>query len=275
MSQGALLGARQLRALLDAHGVVPKKSLGQNFVIDPNTILKVVSCAGLTGEERVIEIGAGAGSLTVALAHAAAHVTALEYDQRLIPVLRETLAGATNVDLIHADAMDFDFEEVAAGSLVANLPYNVAATLVLKVLEEAPSISRLTVMTQKEVGERLAALPGSPPYGITSVLVARWGAARLAGRISRRAFFPVPNVDSVVVTVQRRDPPATGDHSTFYSVVKAAFSQRRKTLRNTLASLAGSPAVSEQRLSAAGITPDLRAEEISPQQFERLARFFE
>ena len=272
MTEAELLGARRLRALLAAHGVTPRKSLGQNFVIDPNTIRKVVSCADLRGEETVIEIGAGAGSLTLALASVARRVIAVELDGRLLPVLEESLGSAPNVEVVQGDALTFDFAAAGASKLVANLPYNIAATLVLKVLEEAASIDVLTVMTQKEVGERLAAAPGDAAYGATSVLVAYWGRAKVAARISRRAFYPVPNVDSVVVTVSREGRPGAPRPDAFYRVVKAAFSQRRKTLRNTLASLAGSAAAAEEGLRAAGVDPDARAEELSAAAFLAITR---
>lgn len=265
------LGARRLRALLEHHGVSPARPLGQNFVIDPNTIAKVVAAARLAPGEHVLEIGAGAGSLTCALARAVARVTALEVDARLLPVLREVLAGFDNVTVVHGDALEVDLNAFGAGALVANLPYNIAATLVVRVLESAPGISTLTVMTQREVGERLAASPGSKVYGATSLLCAFHARASIAGQVSRRAFFPVPNVDSVIVRLERTARPP-GDPEAFRRVVKAAFSQRRKTLRNALAGLAGSPGAAEDLLSRAGLDPSARAEEVGLQGFVALSR---
>lgn len=265
------IGARRLRTLLERHGVSPARPLGQNFVIDPNTIAKVVAAAQLGPGEHVLEIGAGGGSLTVALARAAGRVTAVEVDARLLPVLRETLAGCDNVTVVHGDARALDLNAFGAGALVANLPYNIAATVVLRVLESAPGIAALTVMTQREVGERLAAAPGSKVYGATSVLCALHARARVVAPVSRRAFFPAPNVDSVIVRLERTPPPAA-DPEAFRRVVKAAFSQRRKTLRNALAALAGSPDAAAAALVRAGLDPGARAEQVGPEGFAALAR---
>ena len=274
MSDPELLGARAVRSLLDRHGIRLKKSLGQTFVVDPNTIRKVVAIANVGADDHVLEIGAGAGSLTVALAAAARRVTAIEIDQRLAPVLAEVTGSLGNVDLLMGDAMELDLEAGGPTRVVANLPYNIAASVVLRVLGDAPSIADLTVMTQREVGERLAARAGSDPYGLTSVLVAFHGSAEVAGRISRNAFFPVPGVDSVIVKIERRAEPEV-DRETFYRLVKAAFGQRRKTLRQSLAMVAGSPAEAEKLLSGAGLDPGARAEEIPPAGFVALARRFE
>ena len=266
-----LLGAARVRELLSAHGVHPKRSLGQNFVIDPNTIRKVVEVAGVTDADGVLEIGAGCGSLTLGLAARAANVTAVEIDDRLVAALAESLSGTTNVDLVHADALAFDLSDVRASILVANLPYNIATHLVLRVLEEAPQIGALVVMTQKEVGERLAAGPGSKAYGQTSVMVRYFGHAHVAAQISRRAFYPVPNVDSVLVRISREDPPDVA-RDRLFDLVRAAFSQRRKTLRNTIAALAGSSQKAEEALVRAGIPARARAEELGLEQFVALTK---
>ena len=171
MTDGPLLGARRLRELFETHGIRPHKELGQNFVVDPNTIRKVVDVAGDLADETVLEIGAGAGSLTLGLARAARGVIAVEFDDRLVPALRESLRGIGNVTIVAADAMKLDYATVDASEVVANLPYNIAVPLVITVLEHAPQISSLTVMTQREVGERLAATAGSKSYGQVSVLV--------------------------------------------------------------------------------------------------------
>ncbi len=268
----ALLGAARIRSVLDAHGVRPTKALGQNFVIDPNTIRKTISLAAIAPGERVVEVGPGAGSLTLGLAGAARRVIAIERDARLLPVLDEVLSGASNVEVVNADALQVDFAALDATSLVANLPYNIAATLVLKVLEEAPGIERLTVMVQREVGERLAAEPGAEAYGATSVLVSFFAQARVATSVSRNAFWPVPNVDSVIVVIERRPATPDVDVEVFFRTVKAAFGQRRKTLRNALAVVAGSTDAAQAWLRAAGIEPGRRAEDVAPADYVRLAR---
>lgn len=260
MSEPTLLGARRLRRILEDHGVHPSKARGQNFVVDPNTIEKVVSVAGVDPQDRVLEIGAGAGSLTLALARVAARVTAVEIDARLVAALRGVVAGLDNVDVIEADALRLDLAALGANRLVSNLPYNIAASVVLRVLEETPQISTQTVMTQKEVGERLAARPGSPAYGLPSALVAYWGRARVAARVSRNAFYPVPNVDSVVVVVERNPILPDVDRERLFAVIRAAFGQRRKTLRNSLADLAGSPDAAAAAIGAAGLAPMARPE---------------
>lgn len=266
-----LLGARRLRELCARHGIRPQKSLGQNFVIDPNTIRKVVDVSGIRPDDRVLEFGAGCGSLTLGLAAHADHVVALEIDDRLVALLKDSLSGVENVTVVHADAMSVDLTAIDATTLVGNLPYNIATHLVLRVLEEAPRISKLTVMAQREVGERLAAGPGSKAYGQTSVMVAYFGRARVVSQISRRAFYPVPNVDSVVVQIERHEPPEI-DRETLFRIVRAAFSQRRKTLRNTIAGPAGSTDAAERALERAGLSPRARAEELSLNEFVALAQ---
>jgi 16S rRNA (adenine1518-N6/adenine1519-N6)-dimethyltransferase len=269
----APLGARALMDALARHGVRPAKSLGQNFVVDPNTIRKVVAAAKLQETDRVLEIGAGAGSLTVALA-SCAHVIALERDPRLIPVLEELFAGAPNVDVVEADALHVDLGTFGANRMVANLPYNIAATLVVKTLDEAPDVDVSTVMTQREVGERLAAGVGSKAYGLTSVMVRFFARAEVVARISRRAFYPIPNVDSVLVRVTRETTKGEAgvDKDRFFSVVRTAFGQRRKTLRNSLGPLAGSASAAEELLARAGIDPGLRAEDLDVDAYIAIAR---
>ncbi len=262
MSSAGLLGPRALRVALDRHGVRPDKSLGQNFVIDPNTIRKILDVAAVSRRDRVLEIGAGAGSLTLGLAAVAAHVTAVEYDRRLLPVLREVLADAVNVEVLEADALVLDFAATDANCLVANLPYNIATSVILRALEQGRRITELTVMTQKEVGERLAAEPGSKAYGQTSVMVRYFAETKVAAKVSRKAFFPVPGVDSVVVRMTRRADLPGGDRDRLFAVIRAGFSQRRKTLRNALAALAGSPERADRAIRAAGLEPGTRAEDV-------------
>lgn len=264
-----LMGARRITGLFRQYGIRPKKSLGQNFVIDPNTIRKVVDIAGIGPDDDVLEIGAGAGSLTIGLAGRARRVVAWEFDSALIPVLSEVLEGLANVEIVAGDALRMDFADLAVTKLVGNLPYNIAATLVIKALGEASQISHLTVMTQLEVGRRLAARAGDEEYGMPSVMVAAFGTARVAARISRKAFFPQPNVDSVVVTVER-DQGLGIQTAKLFPVVKAAFAQRRKTLRNNLAEIAGSPDRAEDVLRRAGIDPGTRAEQVDLEGFVRI-----
>lgn len=262
-----LLGARRLRELLDQHGVRPSKSLGQNFVVDPNTIRKVVAVSGVGPDDHVLEIGAGAGSLTLGLAAAAARVTALEFDRALHPVLAETLRGVENVEVVHADATKLDWAAVDAQALVANLPYNIATPLVLGALAGAPSLRSMTVMTQREAGERLAAGPGSKAYGHVSVFVAFYAVASVAAPISRKVFYPEPNVDSVLVRIVRREPPRDSDPARLFSLTRAAFSQRRKTLRSSLAGAVAEPGRLPDALRAVGVIPTARPEELGIEEW--------
>lgn len=271
-TSGALLGPRRLRQLLDRHGVRPRKALGQNFVVDPNTIRKVVDLSGVRTDDRVLEIGAGAGSLTLGLAAVAARVIAVEFDPRMLPVLTEAVSGLINVDIIEADALSLDLASIDATRMVGNLPYNIATPLVLRTLERAPQLAELTVMTQKEVGERLAALPGAKSYGQASVLVRYFSEPKVVARVSRQAFWPVPGVDSVIVRLSRRPGVLDVPFDRFSAVVKTAFSQRRKTLRNTLAPLSDSTAGIEEVIRAAGINSGARAEEIDLDGFAAIAR---
>ncbi len=261
-----------MRAAFEAHGLRPTKALGQNFVIDPNTIRKVVDVAGVQKTDRVLEIGAGAGSLTLGLAAVADKVTAIEFDHRLLPVLEEMLAGVSNVEVIAADALEVDLSGLDARILVANLPYNIAVPVVMRVLEHAPTIETLVVMTQREVGERLAASPGSKTYGQVSVLVNYYAEVSLAGKVSRRAFWPVPNVDSVLVRLVRHPPPDV-DRALLIRVVKAAFGQRRKTLRNALLG-AGFQGIGDA-VVAAGLDPAVRAEDLALGDFVTLVQVIE
>ena len=269
------LGAARTRELLERHAIRPSKSLGQNFVIDPNTVRKIVRLAGVGPDDRVLEIGPGAGSLTLELARAARAVVAVETDSGLFPVLEETLAGVSNVEVIAGDAMRIDLGSFGANRLVANLPYNIAAPLVVRSLQDAPGLADLTVMAQKEVGERLAAPVGSKVYGQVSVIVAFFAEAKVLMQVSRQAFYPVPNVDSVVVRITRREPPTEVDRTLLFEVVRTAFSLRRKTLRNSLGPAAGSPEAAEKVLTEAGVGPGERPERVDLGEFVRVARALE
>lgn len=257
-----LLGVRRIRELLGQHGVMLTKSLGQNFVVDPNTIRKVVDLADVGPDDHVLEIGAGAGSLSLELARRAREVTALEIDERLKPILVETLGGIGNVTVSFEDVLRTDLSSIGASKVVANLPYNIAAQSVIKVLQEAASVETLCVMTQREVGERLAAQPGSKTYGLSSVLVGFHAHASVAGRISRNVFFPMPNVDSVLVRIVRRDDHPRELEPAFVAVARAAFGQRRKNIRNSLAAIAPVEQV-EKALETAAIDPACRAESLA------------
>jgi len=273
MTNDRLLGARRIRELFEAHGIRPHKELGQNFVIDPNTIRKVVDVAGDLNGKVVLEIGAGAGSLTLGLAGAARRVIAVEFDARVVPALREALIGIDNVEVAEADAMKLDYATLEATVMVANLPYNIAVPLVITVLETAPQMTSLTVMTQREVGERLAASPGNKSYGQVSVLVGYWSRANVAARISRNAFFPVPTVDSVLVRIDRRETPDV-PYARLNELVKAAFGQRRKTLRNTLGPLGSSVSEVERSIRDAGVDPSARPETVALDGWVAITRQF-
>jgi 16S rRNA (adenine1518-N6/adenine1519-N6)-dimethyltransferase len=259
----------QVEALLDRYGLAPSRALGQNFVVDPNTVRRIARLAEVGPGDAVVEIGAGLGSLTLALTETGASVTALEVDRHLLPSLRET-AEPAGARIVAADALRADWGEILRGSeqwmLVANLPYNVATPLLLGVLDEVPRVTRMLVMVQAEVGERLVAGPGSRDYGIPSVKVAYWAEAALVGRVPRSVFLPRPRVDSVLVRVTRRPEPAvTADPARLFDLVRRAFGQRRKMLRRSLG-----PAVTPAAFADAGVRPEARPEELSVEEWGRL-----
>jgi len=274
-----LLGAAEIRALATDLDVTPTKKLGQNFVVDANTVRKIVHTARVAASDRVVEIGPGLGSLTLAILETGAPVTAVEIDHRLAARLPETAAahgvpdGALTV--IDADALRVTELPGDPNVLVANLPYNVSVPVLLHFMEHFPSIQRGVVMVQAEVGERLAAPAGSKVYGTPSVKAAWYGRWRLAGTVSRQVFWPVPNVDSVLVAFDR-DPEPRGDEDErrrLFQVVDAAFGQRRKMLRQALAGiLGGSAAQASDVLERAGVAPTARGEELSIDQFVAIAR---
>ena len=266
------LTRRQAIDLLDRHGITPSRALGQNFVVDPNTVRRVARLAGVGPGDHVVEIGAGLGALTSALAATGAAVVAVELDRHLLPVLDEVLADAVpRPTVVHGDARTLDWEAVLAGhdewKLVANLPYNVATPLVLDVLDDVPAVRELVVMVQREVGERLAAAPGSSAYGIPSVKVAYWATAHVVGHVGPNVFLPRPKVESVLVRIVRRDRPATpADPARLFSLVRAGFGHRRKMLRGALAGLVGA-----DDFARAGVAPEARAEQLSVEDWGRLA----
>jgi 16S rRNA (adenine1518-N6/adenine1519-N6)-dimethyltransferase len=258
----------EMRRLLERHGINPKTTLGQHFLADPNITRRVVSVAAIELGDRVIEVGAGTGTLTRALVEAGATVTAIEIDQRLRPLLEEALAGLP-VDLIFADALRLDYQHVLGGlrwKAVANLPYQVGSQLVLDWLRLVPQITEMTVMVQLEVAQRFAARPGSPAYGLPSVVAALYGTVKLAFRVPPQVFYPAPRVESAVIRVVRHEPPPAAVGA--LELAAAGFGQRRKMLRKSLSVVVDDP---EPMLRAAGIDPTLRAENLSPDDFVRLA----
>ena len=272
------LGAAQIRELAARLGLRPTKQWGQNFVVDANTVKKIVRIAGVGPKDVVVEVGPGLGSLTLALLPEAGHVTAVEVDPALAAALPETVkslapAYADRLTLVHADALRVrELPGPPPTALVANLPYNVSVPVVLGFLEAFPSLERVLVMVQLEVAERLAAKPGSKVYGVPSVKAAWYADVRLAGTVSRSVFWPVPNVDSGLVSLVRRPAPeTTASREEVFAYVDAAFAQRRKTLRAALASWAGSPVRAEEILRAAGIDPRARGEQLDVGAFAAIA----
>lgn len=272
------LGAAQIRELAARLGLRPTKQWGQNFVVDANTVKKIVRLAEVGPKDVVVEVGPGLGSLTLALLPAAGHVTAVEVDPALAAALPETVkslapAYADRLTLVHADALRVrELPGPAPTALVANLPYNVSVPVVLGFLESFPSLERVLVMVQLEVAERLAAKPGSKVYGVPSVKAAWYADVRLAGTVSRSVFWPVPNVDSGLVSLVRRPAPeTTASRKDVFACIDAAFAQRRKTLRAALATWAGSPARAEEILRAAGIDPRTRGEQLGVEAFAAIA----
>ena len=272
-----MLGAAAVRELLDRHGIEPSRALGQNFVVDPNTIERIVRAAGVGAGDRVVEIGPGVGSLTTGLLEAGAEVVAIELDQHLIPALSEAVSseaeGEAPFEVVHGDANDIDWADFFAGreqsgwKLVANLPYNVAAPVVLRALDEAPQIAEVLVMVQREVAERLAAGPGSATYGIPSVKVAYWGSAEVVGKVPASVFHPVPKVESALVRIVRAERPATdADADVVFDLVRRAFGQRRKMLRRSL-----SGAIDAAGFEAADVPETARPQDLDIAAWGRLA----
>jgi 16S rRNA (adenine1518-N6/adenine1519-N6)-dimethyltransferase len=279
VSEGArLLGPAKVRALADQLGLRPTKRLGQNFVHDPNTVRRIVRAAGLTADDVALEIGPGLGSLTLGLLEAVAAVHAVEIDPVLAARLPLTIADrapglADRLTVTTADALRLraaDLPSPTPTALVANLPYNVGVPVVLHLLAEFDSIRHGLVMVQAEVAERLAAAPGGRTYGVPSAKLAWFAAARRVGPVPRAVFWPVPNVDSGLLAFERRSPPP-GDRAAVFAVIDAAFAQRRKVLRSALAGWAGSAAVAEEVLRAAGVDPTARAERLGIDDFARIA----
>ncbi|MER7955546.1 16S rRNA (adenine(1518)-N(6)/adenine(1519)-N(6))-dimethyltransferase RsmA [Streptomyces sp. NPDC096030] len=275
----ALLGPADIRELAAALGVRPTKQKGQNFVIDANTVRRIVRTAEVRPDDVVVEVGPGLGSLTLALLEAADRVTAVEIDDILAGALPSTIAARLPAKqdrfaLVHSDAMDVqELPGPAPTALVANLPYNVAVPVLLHMLDRFPTIERTLVMVQAEVADRLAAKPGNKVYGVPSVKANWYAEVKRAGAIGRNVFWPAPNVDSGLVSLVRRTEPVatTASKAQVFAVVDAAFAQRRKTLRAALAGWAGSPAAAEEALVKAGISPQARGEALTVEEFARIA----
>ncbi|MET7557558.1 16S rRNA (adenine(1518)-N(6)/adenine(1519)-N(6))-dimethyltransferase RsmA [Streptomyces albidoflavus] len=277
--QDALLGPSDIRELATALGVRPTKQRGQNFVIDANTVRRIIRTADVRPDDVVVEVGPGLGSLTLGLLETARHVTAVEIDDTLAAALPATVearlpARAAHFALVHSDALRVtELPGPAPTALVANLPYNVAVPVLLHMLEHFPTIERTLVMVQSEVADRLAAAPGSKVYGVPSVKATWYAEVKRAGAIGRNVFWPAPNVDSGLVSLVRRDgPPATtATREQVFAVVDAAFAQRRKTLRAALSGWAGSAAAAEAALVAAGVSPQARGESLTVEEFAAIA----
>ena len=273
MSQ--LLGATDIRRLAAELDVTPTKKLGQNFVHDANTVRKIISLAGVAPGDVVLEVGPGLGSLTLGLLEAGARVVAVEIDARLAARLPATAAEfqpGTDLTVITQDALEVTSLPLEPKRLVANLPYNVSVPVLLHLLETLPSLETALVMVQAEVGHRIAATPGSKVYGIPSIKAAWWGDWTVAGTVSRQVFWPVPNVDSVLVGFTKRAP--RGDDALrrrVFELVDAAFGQRRKMLRQSLSGIFGDSARASAALEAAGLSPEDRGEALSIDDFVALA----
>jgi len=271
-----LLGPAEIRDLAELLGIQPTKKLGQNFVIDANTVRRIVKSAGVTRGETVVEVGPGLGSLTLGLLEVGASVVAVEIDRRLaeqLPLTVADLAPDADLTVITEDALRVTELPGDPTVLVANLPYNVSVPVLLHFLEHFPSIQRGLVMVQAEVGERVAAGPGSKVYGSPSVKAAWYGSFTTAGKVSRQVFWPVPNVDSILVRFERHEQPGTeAERVATFELVDAAFQQRRKMLRQALAVTLGDSTVASARLEAAGIAPTARGEELTVDDFLRITR---
>jgi 16S rRNA (adenine1518-N6/adenine1519-N6)-dimethyltransferase len=281
-----------IRELLDSASLAPRRDLGQNFVADPNTVRRIAALARVGLGDHVVEIGAGLGSLTLALADTAASITAIEIDRGVVPILRQVVADRDNVVVVEADAMDVDWptllevspaaispaggapteispDEVSPAAdspwvLVANLPYNVATPLICDLLDDVPMIGRMLVMVQREAAERFAAAPRTPAYGAVSVKTAYWGSAKIVGHVPASVFVPKPNVESALVEITRRQPPDT-DPGPLFELVRTGFGQRRKMLRRSLGGI-----VAAETFEAAGISPTARPEELDVDAWCRL-----
>jgi len=272
-----LLGPAEIRDLAEMLGVNPTKKLGQNFVIDGNTVRRIVKVAAVQPGETVVEVGPGLGSLTLGILEVGAQVVAVEIDDRLaeqLPLTVQLMQPAAKLTVIRADALKIAELPGEPTRLVANLPYNVSVPVLLHLLEHFASIRAGVVMVQAEVGERLAAAPGSKIYGSPSVKAAWYGTFRTAGKVSRQVFWPVPNVDSILIAFERRAEELESEELRLatFALVDGAFQQRRKMLRQSLSGVLGDSAQATAVLSAAGIDPTERGEQLTVNDFLAIAR---
>ena len=266
-----MLSRPDIQELLGSHGLAPRRDLGQNFVADPNTVRRIARLAGVGPTDHVVEIGAGLGSLTLALAETGARVRAVEVDRGVVPVLREVVAAHDNVTVIEGDALRLDWDEVLEGHdrwvLVANLPYNIATPLVCDLLDGVPAVQRMLVMVQREVAERFCAAARTPAYGAVSVKIAYWATSKVAGIVPASVFVPKPNVESALAEITRRPSPAVAvPIDELFELVRPAFGQRRKMLRRSLSAI-----VAPEVFEAAGIDAQRRPEELDVLEWGRLA----
>ena len=275
-SRPTLLGPAEIRDLAELLDLQPTKKLGQNFVIDANTVRRIVKASGLTAGESVVEVGPGLGSLTLGILEAGASVVAVEIDNRLagqLPKTVELMQPDADLTVILQDAMTVTELPGDPTALVANLPYNISVPVLLHFIELFPGIDKAMVMVQAEVGQRIAAEPGSKIYGSPSLKAAWYGRWSTAGMVSRQVFWPVPNVDSILVRFARAEQPGTEEERVAtFALIDAAFQQRRKMLRQSLSVVLGDSAAASARLEAAGVAPTARGEELTVLDFLRIVR---
>jgi len=265
----------EVKNLLLKYEIHPKKSLGQNFVVEPNTIRQIIKLADLGPADFVIEVGPGLGSLTLALLESCEHVTAVEVDDVLVKILKETTGDQTGnkLRIIHADVMTLDLKQVLEErsnhwNLVANLPYNIAVPMICDFLEKAPLISKMTVMVQREVAERMIAKVGDKAYGLPSVKIEYFAEAKIIADIPPTVFIPKPRVESSIVQIVRRDNPIISeDYEMLFSLIKSAFRHRRKMLRSSLKGI-----LSTDDFTATEIDPTKRAENLTLKEWELLTK---
>tara|TARA_B100000614_G_scaffold211984_1_gene195338 strand:+ start:1486 stop:2316 length:831 start_codon:yes stop_codon:yes gene_type:complete len=268
------VGKSDLKDMMEKHDLRPSKSLGQNFVVDPNTILKIIRAANIKKGEQILEIGPGLGSLTSQLS-ANSKVVAIELDRYLVPALEEVLnhfGKRENVEIVQEDAMKIDWQEFFAQrqgvwKMVANLPYNIATPLLVMLLENAPEIQAIYVMVQLEVGERFAASPKSKAYGIPTVKAQYWAETKVLGKVSPNVFLPAPKVDSAILQIVRKPSPPEVNYANFSRLIQTAFQHRRKMIRKSLNTL-----VPLANFSIADISPQARPEELSVTDWVKLAK---
>ena len=272
-----VIGKSDLKNIMEKHDLKPSKSLGQNFVVDPNTILKIIRAANIEKHQQILEIGPGLGSLTAQLS-TTSKVVAIELDRYLVPALEEVLnhfGERENVEIIHQDAMKIDWKEFFSHrqgiwKMVANLPYNIATPLIVTLLENAPEIQSIFVMVQLEVGERFAASPKSKAYGIPSVKAQYWAETKVLGKVSPNVFLPIPKVDSAILQIIRKPSPPEVNYTNFSRLIQTAFQHRRKMIRKSLNTL-----IPMSNFTIAEISPQSRPEELSVADWVKLTNTLE